>query len=256
MNTENNNFIIAAGAALAAFVLVLVVMYRARASKGQEESSSQGRVSDADRLAATERRRKEAELEKAVLAGTHLADGRPRCQASPTCMLPATHAKPRIARDESIVDFVRRQFGAPRRYRMIEPQVTPPEEPGLFMSLVGIVLGTLRDAWQGHPRAEHLREIPPLRYCEIHIPIAKQVCLEQLAADEHSDMIAQTDRERRIVHFEALGLEKRVTKIVTETEQNDTDKKRRPKTAEGDKSNVLSFGRVAGGGGATDVRPS
>jgi len=237
MNPSDPVPFLAALAAVAAFAITLMVLYRVRSAAQRKEAVQASRQGEAERAAANERRRREAELEKAVVAGTHLADGRPRCQASLCCLEAATLPKPRIVRDEGVTDFVRRAFGAPRRYRMVEADVS---ETG---GLLGVILMFFRAAWSGEPKeTSHT-----LRYCDVHVHIARQVCLEQLAGDEHAEMIAHSDREARLVYFESAGLEKRVIKVVSETEMRDADKKpRRGKSAEADKTNVVPFGRANG----------
>jgi len=140
-------------------------------------------------------------------------------------------------RDEGLWDFVRRAFGAPRRYRMVEPDVSA--EVG---GLLGAILMFIRLAWSGEPKETTYA----LKYCDVHTHIARQVCLEQLSADEHAEMVAQSDREARLVYFESAGLEKRVIKVVSETELRDADKKPR-RRADAEKTNVVPISRSANG---------
>ena len=71
-----------------------------------------------------ERRRKELDekkkLEERILAGTHLETGRARCRVL-GCPREAGHRRARVVRDElSVRAWVRRRFGAPRRYEAVE----------------------------------------------------------------------------------------------------------------------------------------
>lgn len=75
--------------------------------------------------AAEELREKERKrlIADAVRAGTHLADGTPRCRV---CEARATHPGPSLKRDEAVIDLVRRYFGGPSRFRVHVPDAGAP----------------------------------------------------------------------------------------------------------------------------------
>lgn len=136
----------------------------------------------------------------ATMTSTHV-DGRPRCQASASCQATAVHFSPRIARSDGVVDFIRRAFGAPRRYRMVE------RGGGIFAAIA---------EWfrAGRPMTSH--EIPC--FCDAHIPLVRQIFLEQLSAEEHREQTAMRAREQELSYFESRGCLDRVQALTKEIE--------------------------------------
>jgi hypothetical protein len=219
------------------FIIALAFLVRLRS----RTEAAKPVVSEAERAAAADRRRREAEVEKGVKENRLLPDGRPRCQASLNCPDPAEFARPRIVRDEGVVDFIRRAFGAHRRYRMQEPQGITSSSKGFF----GAIFDVLLVAFQGPPKP-----VAPgsLKYCELHVHIARQVCLEKLSADEHAEATALSERENSLTHFEGRGMEKKVLQLVAEIETAEAGKKKRV-SRETERGAVIPINRAAGGSG-------
>jgi hypothetical protein len=117
-------------------------------------------------------------LEEAVAAGTHLEDGKRRCQASNVCFSEATKPSPRITRANAFRDFVGRLFGAPPRYGVESP---------------------------AHG---------PHAYCEPHFYLAEQETRAELAEVERARQAALRDVESRLAKFECGGLAERMAKQV------------------------------------------
>lgn len=135
---------------------------------------------EAVKAAEVEKRRVKAALDKSVEAGTHLADGQPRCQASPLCSSRAVVPAPVIVRSAHASDFVRRLFGAPQRYRV---EVPPLSEGEAF-------------------------------YCDPHSHLAEQETRAELAEVEHGRQLALRDVEARLAHFERAGLAARMARLI------------------------------------------
>ena len=143
--------------------------------------------------------RARSELEQAVKDGRALPDGRIACHASAKCMLAAVHPAPSIARDTGFWDFIRTRFGAPNRYRMVPPKKhdAKPQDPNAL-------------------------------YCDIHVHIARQVCLAQLAADEQAQQAHLMAREAALAAFEACGMLGDVQRLVLAAEEQQTTPSLRP----------------------------
>ena len=103
------------------------------------------------------------------------------------------HRAPSIPRDTGIGDFIRSRFGAPARYRMVDSR-----EPGVLAE-VGRALASI---W-----AEQIHHQPRrVEYCDVHIHVARQVCLARLSADEQAEQAHRKAREAGLAHFETRGL--------------------------------------------------
>ena len=141
-----------------------------------------------------ERRREKTKLDEAITLGTHLANGLPRCQASPLCQSPATRSQPVIARDEAWTDFARRAFGGAARYRLV---VTPPDEKH------GAV------------------------YCDAHGYLAEQEVRAELSEIELARQDALRETEARLARFERVGLPSRLLARIAKEEE---PKKKAPRS--------------------------
>lgn len=145
--------------------------------------------------ARTAEARARSELEQAVKEGRALPDGRIACHATAKCMQPAMHLAPSIVRDTGFRDFVRSRFGAPNRYRMAAQKKVKKNADGV----------PLQD--------------PNALYCDVHIHVARQVCLAQLAADEQAQQAHIMAREAALAAFEANGMLADVQRLVVAAEE-------------------------------------
>lgn len=132
-----------------------------------------------------ERNREKAKLAEAVAAGTHLANGMPRCQASPLCQEEAKHCEPAIERDERVIDFFRRAFGGGARFRVVVP----------------------------------MDDQKPLRHCDTHSPLAEQELRAELSEIEHQRQEALRETEARLARVVRIGLRERLAARIAKEEE-------------------------------------
>jgi hypothetical protein len=187
--------------------------------------SSESLTKSPQELAARAAERREKEQRDLLLkAGKILPDGRPKCQASLRCMDPAEHARPRIERASGIGDFIRRQFGAPERYRMVEPAVARREPLAEEQHAPGRGLkGALVTAWSGQHEPRDPSEVQP-ELCKYHVHVARQVCSERLAEDEYRHAAFAADRETGLAIFETEGMLREVKSRVASRETAERSK--------------------------------
>ena len=200
----------------------------------EEERKLEREIRDLEQKAKKER-------DEAIKDGKILRDGRPRCQASPGCPHAAEHPAPRIPRDEGIFDFLRRQFGAPSRYRMVEDRERGP---------LGELWAVIRSAWS---------EVPPRAreklFCDVHIHVARQVCLAKLAEDEHDHSKFQRDREVGLATFETAGMLRAVHRLASESEERAAAEERRLRRRRPAANNVTQLQvRPSAANGGSGVR--
>ncbi len=200
--------------ALSAMVVLSTFLYRMRKKHPYlppEEEGAASRPTEADRVKIElDRRQREQreyeqkvkkEFEADVLAGKVLPDGRLKCLASPSCPEEAVHRLPLIQRDTSLMDFIRRGFGAPERYRMVEER-----GPG-FLQLAWTALSS---AWS-EPQKRQLRRPAS---CDMHHHVALQICQAKLAADEREEQDRRKSREVGLATFEGRGMLLEVQRLV------------------------------------------
>jgi hypothetical protein len=134
-------------------------------------------------------------LAEAVEARTHLADGRVRCKLTVTCNEAATHYKPKIVRDNGVVDFFHRLVGAPHRLRVSE-------------DLDGELYG-----------------------CESHIHLARQDYQLKVAEIERARVERVRDEEVELGHYERIGAGQRIARLIAEHEEKENPNRRNRKTS-------------------------
>jgi hypothetical protein len=122
-------------------------------------------------------RDRQAQLRRAVDAGSHLATGERRCSL-PDCHSPATVRRVKLVRDEGALDLVRRAMGAAPRFR------------------------SAVDPWG------------ELHYCEPHYHLAEQETRLELVERERERIAAMRDAEVKLTHFERVGLDVRLARLV------------------------------------------
>lgn len=189
---------------LAASAVALVATWRYRKYRTINDAES-------IKLRELDRRREKARLDEAVLAGTHLANGLPRCQASPLCQAPATRCEPVIARDEALTDFLRRAFGGAARFRVVVP------EPS---------------------------DRNPCAFCEAHAPLAEQEVKAELSEVELQRQDALRETEARLARFVRIGLRQRLLARIAREEE---PKKKGPRVKGGDNVVAISSSRLGSG---------
>ncbi len=200
MPSQDPNVYVPALVALVAIILGATGLYRRYGRRGAVPVVATDEASvaklEADRRTA-ERKAKE-DFELAVKEGRILPTGRPKCQASLTCPNEATRPKPHVLRDTSFTDFIRTRFGAPERYRMVDPT------PSWFMQ-----------AFFG--------AAPPMpELCETHEPVAQQVTVSRLADDERAEQDRRKKREVGLSTFEAKGMMLEVARLCAASETEAT----------------------------------
>lgn len=202
-------FLTALGATVLLVVLAVGLYFWKRrslpAALTVDDAAERARAEQERKTREAERRAKEA-LDAAVATGRALPDGRARCQASPSCMEPAVHRAPSIPRDTGIGDFIRSRFGAPARYRMVESR-----EPGVLAEIGRALASVWAEQIQHQPRR--------VEYCDVHIHVARQVCLARLSADEQAEQAHRKAREAGLAHFEMRGLLTEVQESVAAVER-------------------------------------
>jgi hypothetical protein len=181
--------------------VALLLRFRSRGPIPVEAARFEDR--GARELALRQRAAKE-EHERLILVGKIVADGRPRCQASPTCSDVATRHRPLVLRDDGWLDLVRRAFGAPERLRL---EAYAPSE---IRRLVDAVIATLASAPLQQP-------VVP-EFCEEHVHLAWEEGRAELADIEYGRVKASRDDQARLAYFAKVGLMERVAKRIAEVE--------------------------------------
>ena len=178
--------------------IALLLRFRAKGPTPVDALPAPPRLVE-DRGARERERAAKDERERLVLAGKILPDGRPRCQASPTCNDPATRHRPLVLRDDGFLDLVRRGFGAADRQR----------------------LGSYEAPWW-HALANAVRDVPlpsPVpEFCEEHIHLGWEEGRAELADVEHGRVKGARDDQARLAYFAKAGLMERVAKRIAEVE--------------------------------------
>ena len=128
-------------------------------------------------LSEREARDRAALLRRAVDAGTHLPNGARRCSLS-DCQSAAIVRKLKLVRNEGALDGIRRAFGAAPRFRV-----------------------TI-DPWG------------ELHYCQPHYHLAEQEARLVLSERERERIASLRDAEVALTHFERVGLDVRLARLV------------------------------------------